>query len=167
MAVYRETFDVQSRGWNPTYIDITEKTEEILARSTIKNGICVVFTQHTTCSIIMEEFAHDFDLWGNEYLHQDLTNIMEKIVPTCLTENQYMHPGPKHLEWAASLVGKGKSKYALNTDSHLRSTFFGNSITVVLHEGELQLGEWGHIYFIDWDQTRERKRNCQVQLIGE
>lgn len=167
MAVYRETFDLQTRGWNPTYLDVTEETVKILGRSNIKNGICVVFTQHTTCSIIMNEFAHDFDLWGNEYLHQDLTNIMEKIIPTCQTEGQYMHPGPLHLKWAAELVGKEQSKYALNTDAHLRSTIFGNSVTVVICDGKLQLGEWGHIYFVDWDQTRARNRNCQVQIIGE
>ena len=34
-------------------------------------------------------------------------------------------------------------------------------------DGELDLGEFGRIHFIDWDQTRARKRTVQVMLIGE
>jgi len=34
-------------------------------------------------------------------------------------------------------------------------------------DGELSLGEFGYIYFIDWDQVRARKRECEVQIIGE
>ncbi|MDD5600183.1 MAG: YjbQ family protein [Actinomycetota bacterium] len=33
--------------------------------------------------------------------------------------------------------------------------------------GELQLGQFGYIYMVDWDQVRARKRVCQVQIIGE
>jgi len=37
----------------------------------------------------------------------------------------------------------------------------------VLTDGKLSLGDFGFIYFIDWDQVRERGRVCEVQIIGE
>ncbi|MFO7928354.1 MAG: YjbQ family protein [Candidatus Humimicrobiaceae bacterium] len=166
MAVYRETIDLQSNGLNPTYHDVTEKVKQIIKKSGIKDGICVVFSQHTTCSVIVQESSHDKNLWGTEYLQQDLNNIMEKIIPTCRTESQYMHPGPEHLKFATETVGE-EGKYSLNTDAHLRSVFFGRSESIVLADGKIQLGEFGYIYFIDWDQVRARKRVCQVQIIGE
>ena len=34
-------------------------------------------------------------------------------------------------------------------------------------QGKLSLGDFGFIYFVDWDQIRERKRVCEVQIMGE
>jgi thiamine phosphate synthase YjbQ (UPF0047 family) len=65
-------------------------------------------------------------------------------------------------------LGTEEGKWtSLNTDAHLRSVFFGRSENIVLADGELQLGDFGYIYFVDWDQLRGRKRLCQVQLVGE
>ena len=50
-------------------------------------------------------------------------------------------------------VGEDKP-YTLNTDGHLRSVFLGRSETVIVMHGELDLGEFGHLYFVDLDQTR-------------
>jgi len=166
MAVYHEAFSLQSKGLNPTFHDVTEKVKEIVEASKIRNGICVVYSQHTTCSIILQECSHDLNLFGLEYLQQDLSNIMEKMIPTCRTEGQYMHPGPKHIEFAEKTVGED-GKFSLNTDAHLRSVIFGRSESIILTDGKLELGEFGHIYMIDWDQVRARKRVCQVQIIGE
>jgi thiamine phosphate synthase YjbQ (UPF0047 family) len=102
---------------------------------------------------------------GLEYLQQDLTDIFEKIIPTCRKENQYMHPGPELTEYA---IGIGESKPdALNTDAHLRSVFLGRSESIVIVDGKLDLGPFGHIYFVDFDKTRIREREVQVQIIGE
>ena len=48
-----------------------------------------------------------------------------------------------------------------------RSSIIGRNVTIVMEDGELDLGEFGRIHFIDWDQTRARKRTVQVMLIGE
>ena len=56
---------------------------------------------------------------------------------------------------------------SLNTEAHLRSVFFGRSETIVIVDGEVDLGEFGYIYFVDWDQLRARKRTVQVQIMGE
>ena len=54
-----------------------------------------------------------------------------------------------------------------NTDAHLRSSIIGRSQTIVVEDGQMDLGEFGFIYFIDFDQTRARERTVQVMVIGE
>jgi len=166
MSVYRGTITVQSKDHKPDFHNVTEEVKKIVAESGIKNGICVVYSHHTTCSVVTQECSHDRNYYGREYMQQDLINIMEKMIPTCSSEGQYMHPGPKHIEFALSIPGE-VAQGSLNTDAHLRSVFFGRSETVVLVDGELSLGQFGFIYFIDWDQVRERERVCEVQIIGE
>lgn len=166
MDVYRESIDLQSEILSPTFHNVTEEVEEIIKKSGIKNGICVVYSHHTTCSVMTQESSHDKNLWGKEYLQQDLCNIMEDFIPTCRTDDQYLHPGPAHIDFAENEVGED-GKYSLNTDAHLRSVFFGRSETIVLVDGKMDLGQFGYIYFIDWDQVRARERVCQVQIIGE
>jgi thiamine phosphate synthase YjbQ (UPF0047 family) len=144
---------------------ITDQVGEIVNRSGVKNGICVVYSHHTTCSVITQECSFDEAYTGLEYLQQDLADIFEKIIPTCRKEGQYMHPGPKLTEFAAQ-HNESKSE-TLNTDAHLRSVLLGRSESVVIIDGRLDLGEYGHIYFVDFDQTRSRERQVQVQVIGE
>lgn len=166
MKTVREKFEVQSEGLHPTFHDITEQVKEIVANSGVKEGMVTVCSHHTTCSVMLQECSHDKTYFGLEYLQQDLCNIMEKLVPTCRVEGQYLHPGPKHIEFGDS-VGEPGPWTSLNTDGHLRSCFFGRSECVAIEEGVPDLGEFGHIYFIDWDQVRARKRIVQVVVIGE
>jgi len=166
MKVYRGTVEVQSKDHRPDFHDVTAEVKKIIAESGVKNGICVVYSHHTTCSIIIQECSHDHNYFGREYLQQDLINVMEKLIPTCQTEGQYLHPGPKHIEFALSIPGE-EAKGSLNTDGHLRSSIFGRSESIPLVDGNLSLGMFGFIYFVDWDQIRERKRVCEVQIIGE
>ena len=166
MAVYRGTITLQSHDHMPCFHNVTEGVKKIVAESGIKNGIVVVYSHHTTCSVMTQECSHDTNFFGREYLQMDLIEIMEKLIPTCRTEGQYHHPGPKHIDFALTWPGE-EPKGSLNTDAHLRSCFFGRSETIVLNEGKLSLGVFGFIYFIDWDQVRERERVCEVQIIGE
>ena len=166
MKMVHEKIQVQSEGLHPTFHDVTGKVKEIVKKADIKTGICVVYSHHTTCSVIVQECSHDKTYFGLEYLQQDLCNIMEKLIPTCRVENQYMHPGPKHVEFGES-VGEPGPWTSLNTDGHLRSSIFGRSETVVIENSELDLGEFGYIYFIDWDQVRARKRTVQIVVMGE
>ena len=46
---------------------------------------------------------------------------------------------------------------SLNTEAHLRSVFFGRSETIVIIDGKLDMGEFGYIYFVDWDQLQAEK----------
>jgi secondary thiamine-phosphate synthase enzyme len=165
MKVFRELLKIQSTGMRPTFCMITDQVKEIVNRSGVKDGICVVYSHHTTCSVMTQECSFDEAYTGLEYLQQDLTDIFEAIIPTCRKEGQYMHPGPKATEFGAR---HNESKpESLNTDAHLRSVFLGRSESIVVIDGRLDLGEYGHIYFVDFDQTRPRERQVQVQIIGE
>ena len=57
--------------------------------------------------------------------------------------------------------------YTLNTDAHLRSCVMGRSESIPIVAGAVQLGEFGCIYFADFDGTRPRDRVVQVQVVGE
>jgi thiamine phosphate synthase YjbQ (UPF0047 family) len=162
----RKSIEVQSEGLHPTFHDVTGQVKDIVNASGVKTGICVLYSHHTTCSVMIQECSHDKTFFGLEYLQQDLCNIMEKLIPTCRVENQYLHPGPKHVEFGDS-VGEPGPWTSLNTDGHLRSCFFGRSETIIIEDGKLDLGEFGHTYFIDWDQVRAWKRTIQVAILGE
>jgi secondary thiamine-phosphate synthase enzyme len=164
MAVYHECFKIQSDR-RPTFHDVTAEVEAILEKSNIKNGILLVFSQHTTCSVLIQEASDDVNYWGTELLMQDLVNVLTKIIPTCLTEDQYLHPGPKHIE-AATRRGELPS-WSLNTDAHLRSVILGRSQSIPIVDGAMLLGEFGRIYFADFDQVRARERIVRVQIVGE
>ena len=167
MKVYRKSIDLKSELGHPTFHDVTKEVKKIVEESGVKNGMCVVYSHHTTCSVMTQECSHDKTYFGLEYLQQDLCNIMEKLVPTCRVEGQYMHPGKEHIDFAMSLGTEEGEWTSLNTEAHLRSVFFGRSETIVMIDSELDMGEFGYIYFVDWDQLRGRKRVCQVQIMGE
>lgn len=164
MAVYHGFFMIPSDR-RPTFEDVTDRVQEALNKSGIKNGILVVFSQHTTCSVMIQEASDDVNYWNTELLMQDLVNVFEKFIPTCRTEGQYLHPGPKHIRAAA---GRDElPSWSLNTDAHLRSIMMGRSESIPIVDGEMTLGEFGRIYFADFDQVRARKRTVRVQIVGE
>ncbi len=164
MTVQHDFFKIQSDR-RPTFEDVTDRVAAVLQASNIKNGILLVFSQHTTCSVLIQEASDDVNYWGTELLMQDLVNVLERLVPTCRTEGQYLHPGPKHIEAAA---GRDElACWSLNTDAHLRSVLMGRSQSIPVIDGEMQLGEFGRIYFADFDQVRARERLVRVQIVGE
>ena len=163
--VYNESFKLESRHRAVSFHDVTDQVKQIAARSGIKNGIVVVYSHHTTCSVITQECAFDMSMTGLETLQQDLVNVFENIIPTCRYEGMYLHPGHKALVFAEE---HGEDNFGChNTDAHLRSSIIGRNVTIVVDSGELDLGEFGRIHFIDWDQTRGRTRTVQVMVMGE
>jgi len=163
--VYRESVKVQSNHKMPTFHDVTEQTRAIIGRSGVSNGIVVVYSRHTTCCVITEEEAFDMSMTGLKTLQQDFVEAFENIMPVCRKEGIYLHPGPKALAFAEQHDEDARGCH--NTDAHLRSSLVGRSETIVLIDGKMDLGEFGHIFFIDFDQTRGRERTVQVQIIGE
>lgn len=164
MPIFHHTFKIQSDA-RLTFDDVTEQVEAALAESGFKDGILMVFSQHTTCSVLIQEASDDTDYWGTEFLMQDLVGALGRIIPTCLTQNQYLHPGPEHIE--AALGRDELASWSLNTDAHLRSVILGRSVLVPVENGAMVLGEFGRIFFADFDHTRARERKVRVQIIGE
>ena len=145
--------------------------DQLKTRLGLKNGCVVISSAHTTCSLYFDECMHDTNYWGDEYLQADINDVMEKIAPSMKMENQYHSPGPKHIEFGLSLGSKdypAEKWTMLNTDAHLKSSIFGSpSLTFIVKDGEIQLGALGKVYFVDWDQLRERTRKVQIMVMGE
>jgi thiamine phosphate synthase YjbQ (UPF0047 family) len=138
----------------------------IVKESGVKNGMVTVFSQHTSCSVLIQEESEDVTYWNTQLILQDLLNVFEKIIPSCRYEGQYLHPGPIHIKNARELRSELPA-WGLNTDGHLRSAILGRSETMPIVDGEMTLGAFGRIYFADLDQTRERDRKVRVQILGE
>ena len=165
MGCYHQFFTIQSDR-RVTFDDVTEKTLDIIERSGIKNGTVTVYSQHTTCSVLIQEQSDDVNYWGTQFVLQDMVNGLSKIFPKCETEGQYLHPGPLHIEIAERERAE-EAFWSLNTDAHLRSVMLGRSVTVPIVDGVAQLGEFGRIYFADFDQVRARERTVRVTVLGE
>ena len=165
MKVYRESFKVQSRDRAISFHDVTAQAKEAVKKSGVKDGILVVYSHHTTCCVITQECAFDMSMTGLETLQQDLIEAFEVFLPTQRKEGMYLHPGPKALKFAEEHDEDARGCH--NTDAHLRSSIIGRSETIVIDDGELDLGEFGFIYFIDFDTTRARQRTVQIMIIGE
>jgi thiamine phosphate synthase YjbQ (UPF0047 family) len=163
--VYRKSVQVMSDDKAVTFHNITDQVRQIVSESGIRNGIVSIYSHHTTCCVITQECAFDMSMTGLETLQQDFVELMESILPTCRKEGMYLHPGPKALVFAEEHGEDARGCH--NTDAHLRSALVGRSENIALIDGEIDMGEFGFIYFIDFDQTRARKRTVQVTVLGE
>ena len=137
--VYQKELELQSRGWIPTFHDVSREVVEIVKESGIKNGTVCIASHHTTCSVMIQECSHDIDSFDLEYLQHDLLDIMRKMIPDFAEEHQYRHPGPIHTQFGRYVNEPGDFT-SMNTDGHLRSVFFGRSETMTIKDGVLDGG---------------------------
>ena len=163
--VYRESIQVFSRDGVATFHNVTAAAKAVVERSGIRNGIVSVYSHHTTCCVITQEAAFDMSMTGMETLQVDFVEVFEQLIPTCRKEGMYLHPGPKALKFAAEHGEDARGCH--NTDAHLRSALVGRSENIALIDGEMDLGEFGYIYFVDFDQTRARQRTVQITVLCE
>ena len=108
--------------------DITRQIKEDLRESNIQEGIIVVYTPHTTAGITINENA-DSDVV------RDMLNGFERAFPT-------HHSDYHHFEG--------------NSHAHMKSTIFGPSQTLIIHEGKIILGIWQSVYLCEFDGPRNR-----------
>lgn len=155
----------------PSYHQITPAVKNFVTESGISNGICLIQTAHTTCSVYFDEFMHDRNYYGDDFLQVDLTHVLDKVIPRQTTENSpYLSPGPEHIAYG---MKKKDPDYPaeewtmLNTDGHLRADLLGNSVTLGVKDKQLMTGAVGSIFFVDFDQTRERNRTVSIVIMGE
>lgn len=173
MTVEHYQFELVTDAGKITYKNITEKIVRLVEdESKVSDGIVVLSSPHTTCSVIFEEFVHDKDWNGDEYLQVDMNRTLNRMVPRQYTETDYLYPGLEHVAFLKEISQKD-SNYPddlttiLNADAHIKASLFGSSETFVLKNREMMIGSVGSIYFIDWDQNRERKRKLNIIIIGE
>ncbi len=157
---------MQNDKSKPAFYNVTEQVKTALAESGLRNGTVTVYSQHTTCSVVVQEDSYDTTLDGTPFLMQDLLNGLDKIFAKCQHEAQYLHPGPKHLKHAVESLGE-EGWWSLNTDAHLRSCLLGRSQVIPVVDKAMVLGQFGQIYFADFDTVRQRERTVFVQIMGE
>lgn len=173
MTVYKETIELQSHGNTPTFLNITQEVKKAIQKSGVREGLLTVISPHTTCAIFFEEFVHDIDEDGDEFLQKDLNEVLQKIIPDQTQQGIYRYPGEAHYQavesWpdAETYLPHGDRKSLWNGDAHLKATLIGSSQCFEIAKGELAVGVTGYIYFVDFDRTRPRKRKCKLVILGE
>lgn len=148
-----------------SFADITDQVLDTVREFAVGDALLTVYSQHTTCALIVQEQSDDVDYWGEQYILQDMIGGLAGVFPTCTTDGQYLHPGPEHIRIARSERDE-QAWWSYNTDAHLRSVLLGRSVTIPVVAGEAQLGDFGRIYFGDLDQLRARTRTIRVSVVS-
>jgi secondary thiamine-phosphate synthase enzyme len=159
------TFIVETEA-RQQFIDVTDDVLRVVAESGVDSGSVSVYSQHTSCCVIIQEESEDVTYYNVQFILQDTLNVLGVVVPPTRHEGQYLHPGPIHIKNAARLRGE-KPEWGLNTDGHILSSILGRSETLPVIDGKLILGEFGRIYFGDLDSVRARTRTVRVHVFGE
>lgn len=110
------------------FVDISDRIADLIGKEGWKNGVLTVFSPHTTAGITINENA-DPDVT------RDMAWFSDRLVPR---SREFRH-------------GEG------NSDAHIKASFFGASVQIIVREGRLWLGTWQAIYFCEFDGPRRRQ----------
>ena len=136
--VVQDTFEITTRGRG--FEPLTSKVEAVLARSGVRCGLCNVFTQHTSASLLITENA-------DSAVRRDLERFMQRIAPDGSTEYEHNAEGPDDMP------------------AHIRSVLTGTTLSVPIAAGELHLGTWQGIYL--WEHRHcGQLRRVVVTITG-
>ena len=119
-------------------IDVTRLIEKFVESEKVIDGMVIVYVPHTTAAVTINENA-DPDV------KSDMLQKLATLVPK--HESYYRH-------------GEG------NSDSHVKTSLVGNSITVLIERGSLVLGQWQGIYFCEFDGPRQREMHIKLVAFG-
>lgn len=120
--------------------NITKKGQKAVKESRIKEGIASFFVAGSTAAITTIEFESG--------LRYDMTKALERLFPKDI---YYKH----HEKWHDG-----------NGHSHIRASFIGQSLTIPITDGRLELGTWQQIILCDMD-VPSRNREIIIKMIGE
>ncbi|HWP47043.1 MAG TPA: secondary thiamine-phosphate synthase enzyme YjbQ [Candidatus Limnocylindrales bacterium] len=129
------------------FVDLTDIIIELVEKSQIQNGFVNVQTKHTTTAIVINE--------NEPLLLEDMKKILENIVPQ---DAVY-----RHNDFSIRTVNMGPEEYD-NGHSHCKAMLLRASETLNLVNGQIQLGPWQRIFFIELDRARER--TISVMVLG-
>lgn len=121
-------FEIQTNK-NQEIIDITEKIKEIVEKSEIQEGICIIHTAHTTTGILINEISE-------RNLCKDILEKLEDLIP----ESNYHH-----------------NQFDNNAHSHIKASLIGSSKPLIISKGEIILGTWQRISLAEFDGPRTRQ----------
>ncbi len=115
-------------------IDITSSVQKEVAQSGVKEGLCMVYVPHTTAGVTINEGA-------DPSVCEDILNKLNRLIP----EDE----GYRHIEG--------------NSDSHIKASLIGSSVSVIIENNSLVLGTWQKIFFCEFDGPRSR--NIDIKII--
>jgi secondary thiamine-phosphate synthase enzyme len=136
-------------GAAPDFVDITERVEQIVARSGIGGGQVLVYSRHTTASVRVQE--------AEPLLLEDMTACLERLAPRELAY--------RHNDFRVRTVNMTDDE-SPNGHAHCRHLFLGASETIPVVGGRLALGRWQRIFLIELDHPRRREVHIQVLGLG-
>jgi secondary thiamine-phosphate synthase enzyme len=108
-------------------IDITGNVQNLVDKKNLQKGHLVIYVPHTTAGITINEGA-------DHSVQRDIIASLKRIIPE---RGDYNH-----------LEG--------NSDAHIKASFFGSSVTILVEDNRLILGTWQHIFFYEGDGPRNR-----------
>ena len=117
-------------------MDITAEVKEAVIKSGVKEGICVVFTPHTTSSVFLFENA-------DHNLRRDLLISLSRVISN---EETYSHVGD-------------------NAAAHLKASRMGASVSIPVVDGRPIFGKWQGVFFGEFDGPRQA-REVMVKVIA-
>ncbi|WP_295400010.1 secondary thiamine-phosphate synthase enzyme YjbQ [uncultured Thiocystis sp.] len=123
-------------------LDITDRIRDMFARNRIQNGQMTICSTHTTAFVALNE--------SEPLLQRDMIDFLTTLVPCDAKYRHNLNP----------VDGRP------NAHSHLLGLFMNASETILVSNGELLLGGWQSVFFIELDGPRE-ERTLRVQLAGE
>lgn len=118
----------------------TEKLHPIVSKSAISEGLCTLFVQHTSASLIIQE---NYD----PSAQHDLENWLNRLVPE--RDPLYTH----------TLEGDD------DMPAHIKATLTATSLSIPVQNGQLALGTWQGVYL--WEHRRGSNRRRVVVHLGE
>jgi len=131
------TFETKGRR---EFVNVTAKVSEIVSRSGVKEGICLVNAMHITASV----FVND----AEEGLLKDFERWLEGLAPHAPV-SAYRHND----------TGED------NADAHLKRQVMGREVVLAVTKGKLDLGPWEQVFYGEFDGRR--KKRVLVKVIGE
>jgi secondary thiamine-phosphate synthase enzyme len=115
-------------GRREQMVDVTDAVREAVTNYGVSDGICVVYSPHTTCGVTVNEG------WDPD-VQSDALQMVRELVPR---DRPFAH-------------SEG------NSDAHVKTMFVGASATLIVAGGELKLGRWQAIFLCEFDGPRERE----------
>lgn len=114
-------------------INITPEVQKAVKQSGVQEGLCVVYVPHTTAGVTINEGA-------DPSVCDDIVNKLNRLIPR---DEGYLH-----------MEG--------NSDSHIKASLMGSSVSVIIENSGLVLGTWQKIFFCEFDGPRSRQVNIKI-----
>lgn len=134
---------------NFQFFDLTERIKRLVKKSKVQNGILLIQTLHTTTALILNE--------NEPLLLQDFQETLERLFPKNKNYN--------HDDFSRRKVNVCLNE-CVNGHAHCKAIFLQPSLTINIKKGEVLLGKWQRIFFLELDGPR-KERALQVQVLGE